>query len=329
MNRPSGKIEGTAPSRGLQRADGQRALASEPSLDGKSIGPGATAVLAAQRPHRLLFAGESQPRAVASKPVATPRLWLHEAPGYNEPGRMWTSRFELGVRFSVCAAVMCTACDRPTLNDSTSLDDAADRGDAEGSASASVRADERRREGERMEIAAVLHGSTTWFERKRADAELPKVRWAANCRIHRACPAARAMAACKVGEHAQSWEELRGRAKQLSGSVVAVSGQLDLSAEGVLVPVACHLGACCHQFYTSVVLDNRGTAAELENREHALGLAGYECYGDDSKGCCNVIADGRAVIAKGRLVETARGIESHEPLWELREASLCTLPAPS
>jgi hypothetical protein len=137
------------------------------------------------------------------------------------------------------------------------------------------------------------------------------------------------MPACKVGEHAQSWEELRGRAKQLSGSVVAVSGQLDLSAEMVSVASACHLGACCHQIGTSVVLDNRGTAAELENSEHALGLAGYECYGDDSKGCCNVIADGRAVIAKGRLVEAAGGVESREPLWELREGSLCTLPAAS
>jgi hypothetical protein len=239
---------------------------------------------------------------------------------------MWTSRFELGVRFSLSAAVLSAACDRPELNDSTSPDYAADRGDAEDSASPSVKPDERRRERERMEIA-VLHGSSTWFERKRADAELPKVRWAAKCWIHRACPAPRAMPACKVGEHAQSWEELRGRAKQLSGSVIAVSGQLDLSAEMVRAASACHLGACCHQIGTSVVLDNRGTAAELENSEHALGLAGYECYGDDSKGCCNVIADGRAVIAKGRLVESAGGVESHEPLWELREGSLCTLPA--
>lgn len=77
------------------------------------------------------------------------------------------------------------------------------------------------------------------------------------------------------------------------------------------------------------MLDNRGTAAELENGEHALGLAGYDCHGDDSKGCCKVIADGRLVIAKGRLAETAGSIESHEPLWELREASLCTLPVAS
>ena len=215
----------------------------------------------------------------------------------------------------------------PTLNDSTSLDEAADRGHAERSASASARADERRREAERMEIAAVLHSSTTWFQRERADAELPKVRWAAKCQIHRACPAARAMPTCKVSERARSWEELRGRAKQLSGSLVAVTGQLDLSGELIVVAMACHLGACCHQFGTSVVLDNRGGAAELENSEHALGLAGYGCSGDDSKGCCDVIADGRAVVAEGRLVGTARSIESHEPLWELREASLCSLPA--
>jgi len=89
---------------------------------------------------------------------------------------------------------------------------------------------------------------------------------------------------------------------------------------------ACHLGECCHQIGTSVVLDNRGIAAELENAEHALGLVGCECRGDDSKGCCTVIADGRAVIAKGRLVESA-GLESRAPLRELREASLCALTA--
>jgi len=237
---------------------------------------------------------------------------------------MWASRFELGVRFSLFAAVLSAACDRPELKDSTSLEYAADRGQAEDSGQASVRSHERLHDRERMEVA-VLHGSSTWFERKRADAELPKVRWAANCGIHRACPAPRVIPACKAGEHAQSWEELRGRAKQLSGSVVAVSGQLDLSAEMVTVTKACHLGACCHQIGTRVVLDNRGTAAELENSEHALGLAGYECHGDDSKGCCNVIADGRAVIARGRLVETG-GVELHAPLWELRDGSLCTLP---
>jgi len=238
---------------------------------------------------------------------------------------MWTSRFELGVRFSLFAPVLSAACDRPELNDSTPFDYAATRGHGEASAQADVMPDERQRNRERMEIA-VLHGSSTWFERKRADAELPQVQWAANCGIHRACPAPWAIPACKIGEHAQSWEELRGRAKQLSGSVVAVSGQLDLSAEMVTVAMACHLGACCHQLGTRVVLDNRGTAAELENSEHALGLAGYECHGDDSKGCCNVIANGRAVIARGRLVETGGGVELHEPLWELRDGSLCTLP---
>lgn len=248
---------------------------------------------------------------------------------------MSTSRFELRVYFALCAAVLgaavlSAACNERELNESTPLEHAADRFNAgepaSTRASGIVQLDERRRERERMKIAD-LHGSSTWFERKRPDVELPNVRWAANCWIHRACPARRAIPACKAGEHAQSWEELRGQAKQLSGSVVAISGQLDLSAEMVSLPSACRLGACCHQVGSSVVLDNRGGAAELENSEHALGLAGYECYGDDSKGCCQVIADGRAVIAKGRLVESAGRVESREPLWELREASLCTLAA--
>jgi hypothetical protein len=247
-----------------------------------------------------------------------------------EVRRMWTSRFELRVRFALCATVLSAACNEPELNESVPLDYAPDRSDAEEPAptpaSASVKLDEQRREHERMAVAD-LHASSTWFERKRADAELPNVRWAANCRIHRTCPAPRALPACKAGEHAPSWEALRGQAKQLSGRVVAISGQLDLSAETVRVASACRLGACCHSIGTSVVLDNRGSTADLENSEHALGLAGYECYGDDSKGCCNVLADGRAVIAKGRLVATAGRVEWREPLWELREASLCTLAA--
>ncbi|HEY5375813.1 MAG TPA: hypothetical protein VIK01_19175 [Polyangiaceae bacterium] len=241
---------------------------------------------------------------------------------------MWTSRFELGVRFALCAPVLSAACSEPELNESTPLD--YDRGKAEEpvstQTSASVKLDERRRERDRVEITD-LHGSSAWFERERPDAELPTVRWAENCWIHRACPAPRAMPACKAGEHAQSWEALRGQTAQLSGSVVAISGQLDLSAEMVVPASACRLGACCHQIGFSVVLDNRGGAAELENSEHALGLAGYGCYGDDSKRCCNVLADGRAVIAKGRLVASAGRIEWREPLWELREASLCTLAA--
>jgi deoxyribodipyrimidine photolyase-like uncharacterized protein len=51
-----------------------------------------------------------------------------------------------------------------------------------------------------------------------------------------------------VSPWSQSWEELCQRAKQLSGSVVTVTGQLDLSAEMVLKPMACNLGGCCHQF---------------------------------------------------------------------------------
>ncbi|HEY1534498.1 MAG TPA: hypothetical protein VGF76_10780 [Polyangiaceae bacterium] len=242
---------------------------------------------------------------------------------------MWTSRFELGIRFALCAAVLSLACSEPELNEPTPLDYAADRAKAEEpaatQASAIVKLDERRREEERMAITD-LHGST-WFERKRADAELPNVRWAANCWIHRACPAPRALPACKAGEHAQSWEELRGQAKQLSGSIVAISGQLDLSVPTLLQPLACRLGVCCHQRGTSVVLDNRGSATELESSEHALNIVGYGCRGDDSKGCCNVLADGRAVIAKGRLVASAGRVEWREPLWELREASLCALAA--
>jgi hypothetical protein len=240
---------------------------------------------------------------------------------------MWMSRFELGVLFALCAAGPSVACSEPELNESMPLDYAAGRGDAEEPAStlasASIKLEERRREQERVEIVD-LHGSSTWFERKRADAELPNVRWAPGCWIHRACPAPRALPACKADEHAQSWEALRGQAKQLSGSVVAISGQLDLNAEMMQLPSACRLGVCCHQIGISVVLDNRGSAAELESSEHALGLAGYGCRGDDSKGCCNVIADGRAVVAKGRLVVSAGRVEWREPLWELREASLCT-----
>jgi hypothetical protein len=236
---------------------------------------------------------------------------------------MWTSRLDLGVRFGLCVAMLSVACREPELNEPPPLDYAADRAEP---ASPHITLDERRREHERMAIAD-LRGTSTWFERKRPDAEYPNVPWATNCWTHRACPVSRALPACNADEHAQSWEALRERAQQLSGSVVAISGQLDLSAEMVSLPSACRLGACCHQLGTSVMLDNRGSATELESSEHALGLAGYECYGDDSKGCCNVLADGRAVIAKGRLVATAGGIESREPLWELREASLCTLTA--
>jgi len=56
---------------------------------------------------------------------------------------MWTSRFELGVRFALSAAVLSAACDRPQLNDSASLDDAAERRDAEDSVAAGVEPDER------------------------------------------------------------------------------------------------------------------------------------------------------------------------------------------
>jgi hypothetical protein len=251
------------------------------------------------------------------------RPWMCEASGYDKPSRMWTVRLEVGVHLALCAAVLSAACSEPELNQSAPLDYTAARAEP---ASTQITVDERRRQDERMGILD-LHGSSTWFERKRPEAEFPNLRWATNCSIHLACPAPRAMPECKADEHAQSWEALRGQAKQLSGSVVAINGQLDLIAETVLVPIACRLGACCHHIGSSVVLDNRGNSVELESSEHALGLAGYECHGDDSKGCCNVIADGRTVIARGRLVESAGRGESREPPWELREASLCTLAA--
>jgi len=40
------------------------------------------------------------------------------------------------------------------------------------------------------------------------------------------------------------------------------------------------------------------------------------------------LADGRTVIATGHLVPPTTGlVELHEPFWELRAASLCTLSA--
>jgi len=78
------------------------------------------------------------------------------------------------------------------------------------------------------------------------------------------------------------------------------------------------------------MLDNRGEAQVLESWEHTLRLVGHECTGDESKGCCNVIADGRAVIATGRLTRNPSGSTGGcgSPLWQLEDARLCTLSPP-
>jgi hypothetical protein len=193
-----------------------------------------------------------------------------------------------------------------------------------GAPSTSVNLDEARRLSGRYQVKP-LDGSVVWHVTAHPnDPRLKRQVWGQNCKFYRACPKPRVLPHCKPGRTAATWESVRERAQSLQGTRVEISGKLDVGPPDATTAMWC-FPPCCRRGGAPIVLDNREQDPVLENSSHALGLEGYLCEGDESKGCCNVLADGREVIATGRLEPMPGSIEMHQLVWQLRDLSVCVV----
>lgn len=150
--------------------------------------------------------------------------------------------------------------------------------------------------------------------------------WDSGCRIHRPC--ARDWSKpprCGSMPAAVPWASALPDAGVPGGVAVSVSGKLFAGPVGMTggacfhgdlltgVPAEPNTTACCNDAWAPIVLVSGDVPLRLE------GLA---CRGDDSRSCCNVVAEGQSVVATGTLV----WIDEHdEPAWMLRDPVLCAL----
>lgn len=79
----------------------------------------------------------------------------------------------------------------------------------------------------------------------------------------------------------------------------------------------CEPGVCCHHTWQSVLL--LGEAGERYE------LPDLGCFGDDSRLCCNVIAEEQEVVVTGTVRLTGEG--AAQELSFLSVATLCALEA--
>lgn len=145
-----------------------------------------------------------------------------------------------------------------------------------------------------------------------AGLDTPAPSWNAQCAIHRPCAATRVIPHCDAGAAATSWSELGARAAR-TGSTVAVLGRLVATGNSLQTAQWCPPGVCCHRVELPIVL--AGPPNELE-------LARLACRGDESRSCCDALADGRMVVATGRLEPGVGPMASDRP-WQLQDVTLC------
>jgi hypothetical protein len=140
--------------------------------------------------------------------------------------------------------------------------------------------------------------------------------WKAGCLIHQACPASsRVIKPCPKGKKVRPWSELSADAAALTGTQIEVSGSLMVASAHLEAMFACGRNQCCHHDPLRILL--AGSPSTLD-------LASFGCRGDDSRRCCDVFADGRSVIATGKLQRpSALTVLS---AWQLTDVSLCEGP---
>ena len=152
----------------------------------------------------------------------------------------------------------------------------------------------------------------------------PGTPWEASCKIHFGCDQSTpALPVCPRDAAAEPWAGLLGKAPSLVGTKVRARGPLALgwiprvpgfrgvpSHSGALIGQRCGPGQCCNQTPRPIVIGGA---------EDALGLATFQCAGDDSRVCCNAPALGQPVIASGTLEREGRSG------WRLASPELCAL----
>lgn len=136
-------------------------------------------------------------------------------------------------------------------------------------------------------------------------------KWQQSCRIHRPCKIeAEPLPACAADQAAEPWSTFADKAEHLTDPRVSLRGKLEPPRATFSTGARCtpH-GACCNH--------TRGDFT-LDGAPHGLELVGYGCAGDESRLCCNALAEGQTVIATGDLSWDTRR-------WRLDTKSLCVV----
>ena len=131
--------------------------------------------------------------------------------------------------------------------------------------------------------------------------------WDPGCGVYAACgDVAPAIQRCDDdGAAGEAWSALVKKAPTLVGQAVHVRGPLVVGPLQDPVQI-CASGTCC---------EPRWRAISIGGADDALTLEDLECYGDDSRLCCNAQALGQNVIATGIL--------AHSKFWVLEGTKLC------
>lgn len=134
--------------------------------------------------------------------------------------------------------------------------------------------------------------------------------WEKRCRVHRPCKIEAApLPACAPGQAAEVWSTFAEKAEHLTEPRVSLRGRLEPPRATFSTGARCKRpGACCNH--------TRGDFT-LDGAPYGLELVGYGCAGDESRLCCNALAEGQTVIATGDL--------SWDSRWRLDTKSLCVV----
>jgi hypothetical protein len=136
--------------------------------------------------------------------------------------------------------------------------------------------------------------------------------WAASCLVRTGCSFGPApLPACAADLLAPEWSETSEQAGSLAEQIVSVRGPLSVGTWITTAMGCIDSGGrgCCNQVGAPIHIGS-------------LYLEGFFCGGDDSRICCNARADGRTVVATGRL-EPARPEDEGTERWKLKEVKLC------
>jgi len=140
--------------------------------------------------------------------------------------------------------------------------------------------------------------------------------WNATCSILQPLPAAlKPLPRCADDLAFKPWPELSRDPDALVGKHLVVSGVLGASSAVFSTLVACGAGSCCN---------GRGAEILLDAPDVQLALAGLSCHGDESRLVCDAPADGRTLVASGKLERT----RDRSPPWHLVDVTLCEPPKP-
>jgi hypothetical protein len=139
-----------------------------------------------------------------------------------------------------------------------------------------------------------------------------------SCLIQRGCtlkaarppPCARTAAASAPS----AWAALGGAADRLAGQVVSVTGALEVGPS-IVWGVGCAANECCSKVRAPIVIGGAGSAGG------PLAIESMLCAGDETRMCCNLVADGEQVLATGRLI--AYDANALDLKWKLADATLC------